>query len=103
VPVLVMQWRRLRLNLIIGDRHDNPLMVRYAAGYLSVMAVLWLTALPAHLDAVGGLTANGDPVGSLWYTAACFTVAALCVAAAATLPPILPDAPEPAEQVPAAS
>ncbi len=94
VPVLILQWRRLRLNLIIDGRHDNPLMVRYAAVYLSVMAVLWLTALPAYLDAVDGVTANGDPVGSLWYTIACFTVAWLCVAAAATVPPILPDAAE---------
>lgn len=101
VPVLVMQWRRLRLNLIVGGRHDNPLVVRYAAVYLSVMMVLWLTALPAYLDAVGGVTGNGDPVGSLWYTTLCFAVAYLCVTAAATVPPILPDAAERAEQAPA--
>ncbi|MEB3064805.1 MULTISPECIES: hypothetical protein [Mycolicibacter] len=95
VPVLVMQWRRMRLNLIVGGRHDNPLIVRYAAVYLSVMAVLWLTALPAYLGAQGGLTANGDPIGCLWYTIACFTVAYLCVTAAATVPPILADADEP--------
>ncbi|MEB3030612.1 hypothetical protein [[Mycobacterium] nativiensis] len=96
VPVLVMQWRRLRLNLFTTGRHDNPLIVRYAAVYLSVMTVLWLTALPAYLDAEGGLTANGDPIGSLWYVIACFTVAYFSVAAAATVPPILTDATEPA-------
>ena len=89
IPVLVVQWRRLRLNLFAAGRYDNPLMVRYAAVYLSVMTVLWLTALPAYLDASGGLTDNGDPVGSLWYAVLCFAVAYFCVAAAATVPPIL--------------
>ncbi|OBH20195.1 hypothetical protein EHH44_02120 [Mycolicibacter terrae] len=96
VPVLIMQWRRLRLNLIVGGRHDNPLIVRYAAVYLSVMTVLWLTALPAYLGAVDGVTADGDPIGSLWYTIGCFTVAYISVAAAATVPPILAESSEPA-------
>lgn len=95
VPVLVMQWRRLRMNLFMTGRYDNPLMVRYAAVYLSVMAVLWMTALPAYLGAVDGVTANGDPIGSLWYTIGCFAVAYLAVAAAATVPPILAEAAEP--------
>ncbi|MGB3333252.1 MAG: hypothetical protein WBA79_10620 [Mycobacterium sp.] len=89
IPVLIIQWRRLRLNLFVAGRYDNPLMVRYAAVYLSVMTVLWLTALPAYLDASGGLTANGDPVGCLWYVVLCFAVAYLSVVAAATVPPIL--------------
>lgn len=96
VPVLVMQWRRLRMNLFTNGRYDNPLIVRYAAVYLSVMTVLWLAALPAYLGAVDGVTANGDPIGSLWYTIACFTAAYLAVAAAATVPPILSDTAEPA-------
>jgi len=92
IPVLIIQWRRLRLNLFAAGRYDNPLMVRYAAVYLSVMTVLWLTALPAYLDASGGLTANGDPVGCLWYVVLCFVVAYLSVVAAATVPPIrVPD------------
>ncbi|KLO30850.1 hypothetical protein ABW16_03810 [Mycolicibacter heraklionensis] len=89
IPVLVISWRRLRLNLFVEGRYDNRLMVRYAAVYLSVMTVLWLTALPAYLDASGGLTANGDPVGCLWYVVLCFTAAYLSVVAAATVPPIL--------------
>lgn len=96
IPVLVISWRRLRLNLFAAGRHDNPLIVRYAAIYLSVMTVLWLTALPAYLGAQGGLTVDGDPIGCLWYTIGCFAVAYLCVAAAATVPPILADADEPA-------
>lgn len=89
IPVLIGQWRRLRLNLFIGSRYSSEFMVRYAAVYLSVMALLWLTALPAYLAAEGGLTANGDPVGSLWYVVLCFVVAYFCVAAAATVPPPL--------------
>ncbi|WP_067969501.1 hypothetical protein [Mycolicibacter icosiumassiliensis] len=99
IPVLIIQWRRLRLNLFAAGRYDNPLMVRYAAGYLSVMTVLWLTALPAYLDASGGLTANGDPVGCLWYVVLCFVVAYLSVVAAATVPPILPAQRRPAVDV----
>lgn len=102
LPVLIVQWRRLRLNPATAGRHDNPLIVRYAAVYLAVMTVLWLTALPAYLGAVDGVTANGDPIGSLWYTIGCFVVAYLSVAAAATVPPILPDTAERAEHAPVA-
>ena len=87
VPVLFMQWRRLRTDPISGERYANPVIVRYSCGYLAVMAVLWLTALPAYFDAVDGLTPNGDPIGSLWYATVCFIVAALCTAAAATSTP----------------
>jgi hypothetical protein len=41
-------------------------------------------------------------VGSLWYAVVCFAVAYLCVAAAATVPPILPDTAERAEHAPVA-
>lgn len=99
IPVLVAQWRRLRLNLFTAGRYDNPLMVRYAAVYLSVMTVLWLMALPDYLDAADGLTAHGDPVGSLWYVTLCFAVAYLCVAAAATVPPALAAKPNAVEPV----
>lgn len=80
VPVLVAQWRRLR-----DDRqadYTNPLILRYAAVYLAVMAFLWVTALPADLSAVHGITPTEDPVGNLWYAIACFVVAGLSIAAA---------------------
>lgn len=83
--VLAAQWRRLRA----GRPHRDPsptLIFGYAGVYLAVMAVLWLTALPAFFGAVNGVTADGDPIGSLWYTVACFVVAALSLAAAATVP-----------------
>ena len=88
IPVLYLQRRRLSNNLFATGRYDNPLIVRYAAGYLAVFTVLWFTALPAYFGADGGVTAGGDPIGSLWYTVLCFTIAYLCVASAATVPEI---------------
>ena len=46
-----------------------------------------LTALPAYFGAVDGVTADGDPVGSLAYTVICVVVAGLSIAAAATVNP----------------
>lgn len=60
-------------------------MVRFGVGYLAVMAVLWATALPAYFGSVDGVTDNGDPVGSLWYTALCFVIAGLSASAALTV------------------
>ncbi|UNB56108.1 hypothetical protein [Mycolicibacterium sp. YH-1] len=86
VPVMVSQWRRLR-SAVTAERHTSPLVIRYSVAYLAVMAVLWLASLPAYFGAVDGITANGDPIGSLWYVAACFLVAGACAAAAATATP----------------
>lgn len=87
VPVMVRQWRRLRTSAITAERHTSPLVIRYSVAYLAVMAVLWLASLPAYFGAVDGITANGDPIGNLWYVAACFVVAGGCAAAAATATP----------------
>jgi hypothetical protein len=86
-PVMVKQWQRLRGTPAGATeaRYANPLMVRYGVVYLAVMAVLWATALPAYFGAVDGVTENGDPIGSLWYTALCFVVAGLSAAAALTV------------------
>jgi hypothetical protein len=87
VPVLFKQWQRLR-NTPAGateSRYVNPLMVRFGVVYLAVMAVLWVTALPAYFGAVDGVTDNGDPIGSLWYTALCFVIAGLSAFAALTV------------------
>lgn len=84
VAVLVTQWRRLRSQTDTASRYSNPLMIGYAAGYLAVMALLWVTALPAYFSAVDGVTAGGDPTGSLWYAVACFLIAGLCVAGLST-------------------
>lgn len=85
VPVLLTQWRRLRSDANTAEHYSNPLIVGYAVGYLAVMAGLWLAALPAYFGAVDGITVNGDPIGSLWYTIVCFVVAGLCCAAAVTV------------------
>jgi hypothetical protein len=87
VPVLFGQWRRLRSGAVTAERHVNPLVVRYSAAYLAVMVILWLTALPAYFGAIDGVTANGDPIGNLWYAAACILIAGCCAAAAATATP----------------
>jgi hypothetical protein len=34
---------------------------------------------------VDGVTGNGDPIGSLWYTALCFVIAGLSAFAALTV------------------
>ena len=73
MPVLIGQWRALRHN---GAHHTSPLILGYSAVYLAVMAVIWATALPAYFGAADGITANGDPMGSLWYSVICFAVAA---------------------------
>ena len=80
VPVLITQSRRLRDDRPVD--YANPLILRYAAVYLAVMAILWVTALPAYFSAVHGITVNGDAIGSLWYAIACFVVAGLSIAAA---------------------
>ncbi|WP_241387491.1 DUF7802 domain-containing protein [Rhodococcus sp. CH91] len=83
--VLSRQWVRLRSN---GSErpYSNDLVRWYALVYLVVMAVLWIGALPDYFAAVDGVTENGDPIGNLWYTLACFVVAIACVAATFTVP-----------------
>jgi len=59
----------------------TPFARIYPAVYLAAMAVLWLAALPAFLDADNGITSDGTPVGSGLYTLACFAGAAVVLAA----------------------
>ncbi|PRC43568.1 hypothetical protein C6A85_000000104695, partial [Mycobacterium sp. ITM-2017-0098] len=84
VPVLVAQWRRLRSESPAARYESSRVILGYAATYLVVMAVLWATALPAYLGAAGGVTAGGDPIGSLWYAVMCFAVAGLSLTAVLT-------------------
>ncbi|CAM3048398.1 hypothetical protein [Skermania piniformis] len=86
VLVLARQWVRIRREPADPHRYtDNPVRW-YAAGYLLVFAVLWITALPDYLGAVDGVTETGDPIGSLWYAALCFVAATACVLAVFTIP-----------------
>ena len=50
----------------------TPFARIYPPVYLAVMAVLWVGALPAFLDAKDGVTSDGTPIGSGLYTIACF-------------------------------
>ncbi|UVT23087.1 hypothetical protein NXT08_11860 [Rhodococcus pyridinivorans] len=85
IYVLSRQWSRLRSTPT--DRpYSNDLVRWYAVAYLAVMTVLWISALPDWFSAVDGVTEAGDPIGSLWYTVACFVVAIACVAATFTVP-----------------
>ena len=98
VPALVNQWRRLRATVSSPTEPryiTSPLLISYSTAYLVIMAVLWLSALPDYFGAVNGLTANGDPTGSLWYTLICFTVAGSCIAAVRSTQPTNAAAPEP--------
>ncbi|WP_330178812.1 hypothetical protein OHB26_20035 [Nocardia sp. NBC_01503] len=83
IPVLFRQWRSLRRDPE-SPHYTNPFIRWYSVLYLAVFALLWATALPDFLDADNGLTTNGDPIGNLWYTLACFAIAILCVAATFT-------------------
>lgn len=48
--------------------------------YLTVMAVFWVTALPAFFDATNGITTDGKPIGSGLYVLACFIAAGVLLA-----------------------
>jgi len=69
------------LRSAAGAESMTPFARIYPALYLVVMAVLWLTALPAFLDAEKGITSDGTPIGSGLYTIGCF-IGALAVLAA---------------------
>ncbi|MGW4527128.1 hypothetical protein [Amycolatopsis sp. NPDC004378] len=53
----------------------------YPALYLGVLAVIWVSALPAYFAADHGITRDGTPVGSGPYALACFAAAGLVLAA----------------------
>ncbi|MGW4772236.1 hypothetical protein ACWEO2_29885 [Nocardia sp. NPDC004278] len=97
IPVLTRQWLRLRQNDSDTPHYTNGFVRIYSVVYLCVMALLWVTALPDYFDAVDGSTSKGDPIGNLWYTLACCTVAILCVVAVFTVPHRASD-PLPAER-----
>ncbi|MFE3224108.1 hypothetical protein [Nocardia sp. NPDC059228] len=86
IVLMYRQWTRRRQPGSADPGYDNRFVRAYSVVYLLVMAVLWATALPDFLDATGGVTRNGDPIGNLWYTLACFAIGILCVAAVFTLP-----------------
>lgn len=86
VVLLVRQWWSLRSGTSEVSAYRNGLVQWFALAYLAVFAVLWATALPDYFGAVDGVTANGDPVGNLWYAIACFVVAIAAIVATFTVP-----------------
>lgn len=53
----------------------NPFVRAFGPMFLVVIGALWLTALPANLNASNGITADGTPTGNATYAAACFLLA----------------------------
>ncbi|MGM7646130.1 hypothetical protein ACSVDM_14600 [Nocardia sp. JW2] len=92
--VMFRQWSDLRRGATEDPGYTDPFVQRFASFYLLIFAGLWLAALPDFFAATDGETGNGDPIGNLWYTAACFVVAVLSIAATYTLPRATASAPE---------
>ncbi|WP_405182999.1 hypothetical protein OG225_19445 [Nocardia sp. NBC_01377] len=86
VVALSRRWLALRRGESDIPRYSNRFVRIYSVVYLGVMALLWVTALPDYFAAVDGSTANGDPIGNIWYALACFAIAVLCVLATYTVP-----------------
>ncbi|MFD6108126.1 hypothetical protein ACFWFQ_36355 [Nocardia salmonicida] len=84
--VMIRQWTQLRQGSAKPPQYTDPFVQRFATLYLAVFALLWIASLPDFFDAVDGRTSNGDPIGNLWYTAACFVVAIASVVATFTVP-----------------
>ncbi|APE35016.1 hypothetical protein BOX37_14855 [Nocardia mangyaensis] len=84
--VMTRQWRQLRQGTADDPGYVDRFVKIFASIYLVVFAFLWLTALPDYFTAVDGVTSNGDPIGNLWYTLACFVVAIVSVVATVTVP-----------------
>ena len=85
IPVLVRQWLRTRRGEVTGAELPNGFVRIVGPWYLGVLALLWLSALPAYFGAVNGFTSDGTPNGSLLYAAVCFAfgTAAICSVALA--------------------
>ncbi|MFI6868900.1 hypothetical protein [Nocardia sp. NPDC050406] len=90
---LTRQWRRMRQGSSDIPPYSNDFVRVYGVVYLAVMALLWATALPDFFAATDGVTSNGDPIGNLWYTVACFAIAIACLAATFTVPRAAADTP----------
>lgn len=90
IPALFNQWRRLRTTppSPLEPRYvTSPAVIAYGTAYLVVLAVLWCSVLSDYFTAVNGVTPQGDPTGSLWYTLLCFTAAGTCIVAVRTAAP----------------
>ncbi|MFD3593007.1 hypothetical protein ACFWU5_09780 [Nocardia sp. NPDC058640] len=84
--VMIRQWTALRRGTATPPQYTDPFVQRFATLYLIIFAALWIAALPDFFAAINGETTNGDPIGNLWYTAACFVIATASVLATFTVP-----------------
>ena len=71
LPVLLRQWRTAAPLPGI----PNPFVRAFGPMFLVVIGALWLTALPANLNASDGITSDGTQTGNAAYAAACFLLA----------------------------
>jgi hypothetical protein len=84
LPILFRQWVTARRGEPTGAELPNGYVRIFGPIYLGVLAVLWVTALPAYFGAVNGVTDDGTPVGNLPYATVSFALAALAVLSVAT-------------------
>jgi hypothetical protein len=66
----------------LGGRFLGGYAIVATGVFLVVFAVLWVVALPDYLDASGGRTADGAPIGSLQYVVLCFAAGLALLGAA---------------------
>lgn len=92
-------WRAPRTSRVPAP----PFTRAYPPIYLGVLVALWLVALPAYFAATDGVTEQGTPIGSLWYSALCAAAATGVILAArhATAPRRrrATDSPQPADPI----
>lgn len=82
--LLTDAWRASRTGPMVPmPLMPSPTFARtYPPFYLGVLMALWLIALPDYLASSGGLTKQGAPIGSLWYSTLCAAAAAGVILAA---------------------
>lgn len=73
IPILLRQWR----NTAFTPSARNPFVAIFGSAFLIVLAALWLSAMPAYLNASHGRTPDGTPTGNLVYAIVCFVLAAV--------------------------
>jgi hypothetical protein len=71
IPVLWRQWRVSAST----PRVPNRFVGIFGSAFLIVIGAVWLSAMPAYLDASHGLTRDGTPTGNLIYALACLVLA----------------------------
>jgi hypothetical protein len=71
LPVLLRQWR---VGAPMPDI-PNQFVRTFGSVFLVVIGALWLTVMPAYLNASDGLTSDGTPTGNAVYAAVCFLLA----------------------------